>query len=134
MITLLVSVLVCLGDPKANLEATAAAYDLAVSKADVAVLDTILAPEVVFTTASGRVMDKKAVLAMLGSPDTRYESVMSDQVVRTVSGDTAIETGRARIKGVRSGKPVNEIQRYTDVWILRKGRWLLLAEHTSLLP
>jgi len=134
MITLLVSVLVCLGDPKANLEATAAAYDLAVSKADVAALETILAPEVVFATASGRVMDKKAVLAMLGSPDTRYESVTSDQVVRTVSGDTAIETGRARIKGMRRGKPVNEIQRYTDVWILRKGRWLLLAEHTSLLP
>jgi ketosteroid isomerase-like protein len=126
--------LVCLGDPKANLEATAAAYDLAVSKADVAALETILAPEVVFTTASGRVMDKKAVLAMLGSPDTRYDSVMSDQVVRTVSGDKAIETGRARIKGTRRGQPVNEIQRYTDVWIFRKGRWLLLAEHTSLLP
>lgn len=134
MITLLACMLICLGDPKANLEATAAAYDLAVSKADVAALETILAPEVVFTTASGRVMDKKAVLAMLGSPDTRYESVMSDQVVRTVSGDTAIETGRARIKGMRRGQPVNEIQRYTDVWIFRKGRWLLLAEHTSLLP
>jgi ketosteroid isomerase-like protein len=134
MITLLACMLVCLGDPKANLEATAAAYDLAVSKADVAALETILAPEVVFTTASGRVMDKKAVLAMLGSPDTRYDSVMSDQVVRTVSGDTAIETGRARIKGTRRGQPVNEIQRYTDVWIFRKGRWLLLAEHTSLLP
>lgn len=134
MIALLLSVLVCFGDPQAELKAATAAYDRAVSRGDIAMLDTILAPEVVFTTASGRVMDKKAVLAMLGSPDTRYESVLSDQVARTVSGDTAVETGRVRIKGIRRGLPVNEVQRYTDVWVHRKGQWLLLAEHTSLLP
>ena len=119
-------------DPKAELEAATAAYDRAVSKADIPALDKLLLPGVVFTTATGRVMDKKAVLAMLASPDTRYESVESDQVNRKITGDIAIETGRVRVRGTRHGKPVNETQCYTDVWLRQDGRWQLAAEHTSL--
>lgn len=121
-------------DPAAELEAASKAYDAAVSKADIRALDGLLSPAVVFTTATGRVMDKKAVLAMLASPDTRYESVESDQVKRAITGDLAIETGRVRVRGIRNGKPVNETQRYTDVWVRRDGRWQLAAEHTSLAP
>ena len=121
-------------DPAAELEDTSKAYDAAVSKADIRALDGLLLPAVVFTTATGRVMDKKAVLAMLASPDTRYESVESDQVKRAITGDLAIETGRVRVRGIRNGKPVNETQRYTDVWVRRDGRWQLAAEHTSLAP
>lgn len=132
---LALALLLTLGaDPKAELEAATAAYDRAVSKADIQALDKMLLPGVVFTTATGRVMDKKAVLAMLGSPDTRYESVLSDQVSRTITGDLAIETGRVRVRGIRNGKPVNETQRYTDVWMRQDGRWQLAAEHTSLVP
>lgn len=132
---LALALLLILGaDPKAELEAATAAYDRAVSKADIQALDKMLLPGVVFTTATGRVMDKKAVLAMLGSPDTRYESVQSDQVSRTITGELAIETGRVRVRGIRNGKPVNETQRYTDVWVRRNGRWQLAAEHTSLVP
>lgn len=119
-------------DPGVELEAATAAYDRAVAKADLPALDRILSPGVVFTTATGRVMDKKAVLAMLASPDTRYESVESDQVKRTITGDLAIETGRVRVRGTRLGQPINETQRYTDVWVRREGRWQLAAEHTSL--
>lgn len=121
-------------DPAAELEAASKAYDAAVSKADIRALDGLLLPAVVFTTATGRVMDKKAVLAMLASPDTRYESVESDKVERAITGDLAIETGRVRVRGIRNGKPVNETQRYTDVWVRRDGRWQLAAEHTSLAP
>lgn len=121
-------------DPAAELEAASKAYDAAVSKADIRALDGLLLPAVVFTTATGRVMDKKAVLAMLASPDTRYESVESDEVKRAITGDLAIETGRVRVRGIRNGKPVNETQRYTDVWVRRDGRWQLAAEHTSLAP
>lgn len=121
-------------DPAAELEAASKAYDAAVSKADIRALDGLLLPAVVFTTATGRVMDKKAVLAMLASPDTRYESVESDQVKRAITGDLAIETGRVRVRGIRNGKPVNETQWYTDVWVRRDGRWQLAAEHTSLAP
>jgi ketosteroid isomerase-like protein len=121
-------------DPAAELEAASKAYDAAVSKADIRALDGLLLPAVVFTTATGRVMDKKAVLAMLASPDTRYESVESDEVKRAITGDLAIETGRVRVRGIRNGKPVNETQRYTDVWVRRDGRWQLAAEHTSRAP
>ena len=115
-----------------ELDVVAKAYDAAISRRDMGTLEKILAPGVVFTTATGRVMDRAAVLEMLAKPDTHYESVESGEILRRISGDVAVETGRVRVKGRRKGQPVDETQRYTDVWQLMDGRWRLIAEHTSL--
>lgn len=118
----------------AELEALSKAYDAAISQRDMAALEKILAPGVVFTTATGRVMNRAAVLEMLAKPDTHYESVQSDEVRRQITGEVAVETGRVRVRGKRKGQPVDETQRYTDVWQKTDGRWRLIAEHTSLVP
>lgn len=116
-----------------DLEAVSKAYDAAISRRDLNALGKILAPKVVFTTATGRVMEREAVLEMLGKPDTHYETVESSDVVRRVSGAVVIETGRVKIRGKRKGQAVDEVQRYTDVWQKLDGRWQLIAEHTSLM-
>lgn len=118
----------------AELEAVSKAYDTAISQRDMDALVKILAPGVVFTTATGRVMDRAAVLEMLTKPDTHYESVQSDDIRRRITGEVAVETGRVRVRGRRKGQPVDETQRYTDVWQRMDGRWRLIAEHTSLVP
>ena len=118
----------------AELEAVSKAYDAAISRRDMAALEKILAPGVVFTTATGRVMDRSQVLEMLAKPDTHYESVESGDIRRQITGQVAVETGRVRVRGRRKGQPVEETQRYTDVWQKLDGRWRLIAEHTSLVP
>ena len=118
----------------AELEAVAKAYDAAISCRDMGALEKILAPGVVFTTATGRVMDRSQVLEMLAKPDTHYESVESGDIRRQITGQVAVETGRVRVRGRRKGQPVDETQRYTDVWQRMDGRWRLIAEHTSLVP
>lgn len=118
----------------AELAAVSKAYDTAISRRDMAALEKILAPGAVFTTATGRVMERAAVLEMLAQLDTHYETLESGDIRRRINGNVAVETGRVRVRGKRKGQPVDETQRYTDVWQKTDGRWRLIAEHTSLVP
>ena len=118
----------------AELAAVSKAYDTAISRRDMAALEKILAPGAVVTTATGRVMERAAVLEMLAQLDTHYETLESGDIRRRINGNVAVETGRVRVRGKRKGQPVDETQRYTDVWQKTDGRWRLIAEHTSLVP
>ena len=117
----------------AEVEAVSKAYDIAITQRDLPALESILAKAAVFTTATGRVMERAAVLEMLAKPDTHYESVESQDVVRRLAGNVVVETGLVKVRGKRKGLPIDEVQRYTDVWQKLDGRWQLIAEHTSLL-
>ena len=117
----------------AEVAAVSQAYDIAITQRDLPALESILAKAVVFTTATGRVMERAAVLEMLAKPETHYESVESQDVVRRLAGNVVVETGLVKVRGKRKGLPIDEVQRYTDVWQKEDGRWRLIAEHTSLL-
>ena len=117
----------------AEVEAVSKAYDFAITQRDLPALESILAKAAVFTTATGRVMERAAVLEMLAKPETHYESVESQDVVRRLAGNVVVETGLVKVRGKRKGLPIDEVQRYTDVWQKLNGRWQLIAEHTSLL-
>ena len=117
----------------AEVEGVSKAYDIAITQRDLPALESILAKAAVFTTATGRVMERAAVLEMLAKPDTHYESVESQDVVRRLAGKVVVETGLGKVRGTRKGLPIDEVQRYTDVWQKLDGRWQLIAEHTSLL-
>ena len=117
----------------AEVEAVSKAYDIAITQRDLPALESILAKAAVFTTATGRVMERAAVLEMLAKPETHYESVESQDVVRRLAGNVVVETGLVKVRGKRKGLPIDEVQRYTDVWQKLDGRWQLIAEHTSLL-
>ena len=117
----------------AEVEAVSKAYDFAITQRDLPALESILAKAAVFTTATGRVMERAAVLEMLAKPETHYESVESQDVVRRLAGNVVVETGLVKVRGKRKGLPIDEVQRYTDVWQKEDGRWRLIAEHTSLL-
>jgi len=117
----------------AEVEAVSKAYDFAITQRDLPALESILAKAAVFTTATGRVMERAAVLEMLAKPETHYESVESQDVVRRLAGNVVVETGLVKVRGKRKGLPIDEVQRYTDVWQKVDGRWRLIAEHTSLL-
>ena len=117
----------------AEVAAVSQAYDIAITQRDLPALESILDKAVVFTTATGRVMERAAVLEMLAKPETHYESVESQDVVRRLAGNVVVETGLVKVRGKRKGLPIDEVQRYTDVWQKEDGRWRLIAEHTSLL-
>jgi len=54
-----------------------------------------------------------------------------DMKVRVYGGDTAIVTGKTKIKGNAEGKPIDIIVQFTDTFVKQSGRWRLAAGHVS---
>jgi ketosteroid isomerase-like protein len=120
------------GEPlKKDVEAAISIYEKALKNKDAPALDGILADNFILTTASGKILKKKDMLANLARQDTKYEAFETTGVELRILENTAIETGKVRTKGTRSGKLFSETTLYTDVWVREKNQWKLLAEHSS---
>ena len=54
-----------------------------------------------------------------------------DMKVRVYGGNTAIVTGKTKVKGNAQGKPIDIIVQFTDTFVKENGRWRLAAGHVS---
>ncbi len=111
-------------------------YESALIKKDPVLLTKILTDDFQMVTATGRMLDKKAMLENLALKTTQYSVFESSQVRYRKFGDTIIETGQVKTMGVRRGTPIAEHSIYTDVWVLEGGKggtWRLASEHSCFL-
>jgi ketosteroid isomerase-like protein len=108
---------------KANQE-----YDEALVRGDAAALDRIYSEEFIYTTPAGEVRDKAQQLNFTRSGDLKLESGRSDEVRIRVYGNTAVMTGRFTARGKFRERSIDVRERYTAVWVKRRGRWQLVAE------
>jgi len=60
------------------------------------------------------------------SGDAKFDITFEDAKVR-VYGNAAVVTGGATVKGQRKGVPVNNVTRFTNVWVKRRGTWQLIS-------
>jgi ketosteroid isomerase-like protein len=102
-------------------------------RGDAAALDRLYAEEFVYTTPDGEVRDKAQQLAFTRSGDLRLESGRSDDVQVRIYGDTAVMTGRFTAKGRFRDRGIDIRERYTAVWVRRRGAWRLVAEQGNLM-
>ncbi len=115
---------------KAQIEQASKIYEQALIEKNETLLSSILADNFQLTTATGKRVNKKEMLANLKKDDVKYDKFESTEVTIEVLDNTAIETGKVLCLGTRRGKKINELSRYTDFWVLIKGKWVLFAEHS----
>jgi ketosteroid isomerase-like protein len=97
--------------------------------------ERVEAEEFIFTDARGGLTTKKQDLA--GEKDCRRnDSKQSfDEVIVQPHGDWAVLSARSTTTFVdRNGHPATRLNRFTDVFVWRDGRWQLVAGHSSRLP
>ena len=121
--------------PAASNEADLAAVDASWNdlrqRADVAALDKLLADDWLLTHSDGRVQNKSEYLDELATR-TRVNQAIANEDVRTRRyGDTAVVTGVSVQSGVSNGQPWSGRFRFTRVWVLREGAWLMVTSHSS---
>jgi len=63
----------------------------------------------------------------LGSGVRRIESGSVDDLNIRTFGDVAIVTGRSVLAGSYQGERASVVQRFTDVFVRREGRWQAVA-------
>ena len=99
--------------------------------ADSVALRRIYADDFLGIGPTGVVRNKAQVIADFTSHALTYQSITTAEVRVRVYGNTAVETGRSTMIGIDKGKAVPRDNRFTRVWVLKEGRWQLVANHYS---
>ena len=90
-----------------------------------------LADEYVLITPSGATRTKRDVIRELSITGLKMEPFEPTEVQVRLYGDAAVVTGRMLQRFTFGGARYANDLRYTDVYVRRKSRWLLVSAHTS---
>ena len=121
-----------------NSSATASSYSLenkwvlALTKSDVATLDSIFADTYVETDEHNQRTDKQGVLSALRSGDLRIQSIKLSNMRVYDYGDAAVVTGNSAQVGTFKRQPLARAIIFTDTFVRRNGNWQAVASHRSL--
>ena len=100
-------------------------------KHEASVLDRILADDLTVINPDGSSGDKAGEIGGLRSGKLKLDSVTNDDMKVRVFGETAVVTGRATIRGRIDGREIRDQNRYTSVFVKRRGRWQVIALHVT---
>ena len=121
--------------PTVSLEETLIALERGWNEAfyarDVEFLDSVLADEFIVTYDDGVRGDKARELELAESFNQRVVSATQDDFIVRVYDDTAVVWFTLRVVGIRRGQEAEITLRYTDVWVLRDGRWQCVSSQST---
>ena len=106
-------------------------WNEAVYSKDVAFIENILADEFIGTYEDGSRGDKARELALVAEFNQHVESAIQDEFTVRVYRDTAVVWFTLRLVGIRQGERAEVTLRYTDVWVLRDGRWKCVSSQST---
>jgi ketosteroid isomerase-like protein len=108
----------------------------AIERQDEEALARLLAEDFVFRDAGGAMLAKRDFLRLATSLPVRILSVWGEGLEVHVYGETAVLTGRQRalVENAEGREEDGGTQIFTDVFVRRGGRWLLVLAHTVELP
>ena len=98
---------------------------------DLAFIENLLADEFIATYDDGSRGDKAKELALARDFNQQVESAIQDEFTIKVYRDTAVVWFTLHLVGIRQGQQTEVTLRYTDVWVIRDGRWQCVSVHST---
>ena len=98
---------------------------------DVVFIEKLLAEEFTATYDDGRIGDKATELALVTAFDQAVQSATPEEFAVRVYRDTAVVWFTLRLVGIKEGQRSEMALRYTDVWIIRDGRWQCVSSQST---
>ena len=105
----------------------------ALMRRDTAAFQQLLAKDFIYSE-DDRTMTREAVLREIGTGSDTVQKAHNEDMKVHCYGTTAIVTGWLVVRGRGAGGPFDRRYRYTDIWMLRDGRWQIIAAHDYLAP
>ncbi len=113
-------------DEKAVIETERQRFAAQVSK-NYAVLDQILANDLVYTHSHGGTDSKQAYIQSIRDGKSKYDAIDAlEQTVR-IYGNTAVINGLCMVRATSNGETINTRLRYTDVYVRKGNQWQMVA-------
>jgi ketosteroid isomerase-like protein len=109
-------------------------WDTAYRSGDAVFIERLLAAEFIATYADGTRGDKAEELRRAANFDQQIESSTLDDFTVKIYGDTAVVWMTQRLVGPSKGRRLELTFRYTDVFVLRDGRWQCVASQSTPVP
>ena len=119
------------GDPLEDIQRLDREVSVATWTGDAVWFEENLADDYVLITPSGEIRTKRDVIRGLVSPGLKMEPYEPTEVQVRIYGDAAVATGRIQQTFTLGRTRYRNDLRYTDVYVRRKSRWLLVSAHTS---
>jgi len=93
----------------------------------------LLAPDWSVTHITGAIITKAEALQMCRTPGAPIETTNVDNLAVRAYGDAAVVKGRTTAT-TRGPNTQTVTLRFTDFFVKRDGRWLVVASHATRLP
>jgi ketosteroid isomerase-like protein len=117
-----------------EIEAVERARFAAMTRQDVAALDSMLTPDVLYCHSNGMCEDKGQFLATIRGGNIRYKDIRVEKIHARPAAGTYILNGTITVDGEQNGTPMTLRIVYTDVYVKRDGRWQLAAWQSTRIP
>jgi len=106
----------------------------AMLNSDVAVLNELLAPDLIFTNHLGQLLGKDDDLVAYRSGALKVASLEPSELHIRALGEAAVVSVRMQLSGTYQGAPANGDFRFTRVWSrTHQERWQVVAAHAGLI-
>ncbi|QJW89561.1 nuclear transport factor 2 family protein [Spirosoma taeanense] len=113
-------------DEKAIANAERHRFNAQVNK-DYAVLNQLLADDLVYTHSHGGTDTKQSYIQSIRDGKSQYDAIdILEQKIR-VYGNTAVVNGICMIKATNNGESINTRLRYTDVYVRNGSQWQMVT-------
>ena len=106
-------------------------WDAAFHRHDAAFIDRILADEFIVTYDNGVRADRAVELQLATSVNENLESSTMDEFIVKEFGNTAVVWFTLHLVGPVKGERVQNDYRFTDVFVLRDGRWQCVSSQST---
>jgi ketosteroid isomerase-like protein len=120
--------------PEATIKDIEDKWEASVMSHDPAVAQAYLADDYRGVSSKGKLMSKSNLLSELKKDTDSYTSTKNGKVdVRVFGGQFAVAIGTSTEAGkAKDGNAFKRTFRWTDVWVLRKDKWLCVASQAVL--
>ena len=98
---------------------------------DLGFIETLLADEFIATYEDGSRGDRAKELELTREFNQRVESAVQDEFTVKIYGDTAVAWFTLHLIGIKQGERAELTLRYTDIWVLRSGRWQCVSVQST---
>ncbi|MDX2152793.1 MAG: nuclear transport factor 2 family protein [Bryobacteraceae bacterium] len=123
-------------DPKAAVMQAERDWASAIVKGDVALLEKVLAPELVYTHSDGRRDSKESYITSIKTGTQKYGSFQHGEMqVKLVGKTLALLNTEAKVSAASLGRNFSDLNMVIlHVYILRDGRWQMVAHQSARKP
>lgn len=97
-------------------------------------VESVLDDRLIFIHSNGWTENKQELIQDLKSGKLRYVNIDVIESTARVYTNTAIVTGKGKFSVVLDGADLAINLFYTEVYILKNGKWLLATRHANRLP